>query len=220
MTDTMQLNEAAMPKRQHRGRHRTSEKADLAYQRLVDMAAAGEPLPLTAQALADLIGTSRNPARMGLARYQVRREVEAEFKRESEPVPVEPVDVTSFSYSQRIRYERAVSQIKWQLEKTFEDRVQAEIRRRVEDFVLPSYRETESHWRAVIKARKGIMTRDLFRRILASLHPDRSMSNETLAEVFQAFREMELALVSEKELPTPQSTLPKTVEELLARRRK
>ena len=73
-----------------------------------------------------------------------------------------------------------------------------------------------------MRSRKGIMRRETYRAILSCLHPDsrKSTSDDKLAEVFQKFRELEVLMVSEKEMPTPDLGIPRTFDDLMAVRRR
>ena len=52
-------------------------------------------------------------------------------------------------------------------------------------------------------ARKGVWPEETYRKILACLHPDRSVSDAWLNEAFHAFTEAKLLLVKPKEPPRP-----------------
>jgi hypothetical protein len=116
------------------------------------------------------------------------------------------------------RLEVAVKAERRRLEAEFEQRVRDEIKKRVDDIVLPSYLQKKEHYERVIAARNGVMSKETYRLILASLHPDRGASVETLNRAFLAFRNLELTLCSEKESPTQPWDLPRTYEEMLKRR--
>jgi hypothetical protein len=88
------------------------------------------------------------------------------------------------------------------------------------NYLLPSLNEKLEHYNAVINARKGVMPRSLFRKILACLHPDQSMSDATKREMFEAWQKLERVVVSAAELPQQPSRnpLPATPEEFYAMR--
>lgn len=100
----------------------------------------------------------------------------------------------------------------------FEKRVQEEVAKRLNDFVLPSLREREALADRIIKARKAIIPRSIFRTILAALHPDQR-DPDKIASAFSAFKQLEVVLVGEAENPQPHSTMPTTAEELMKMRK-
>jgi hypothetical protein len=71
----------------------------------------------------------------------------------------------------------------------------------------------------IIASRKGVMDRATYKKILACLHPDNSMSKERRAEAFNFFSLIEKRLLDEKESPTPTITMPRTYEEMMKRKR-
>lgn len=101
-------------------------------------------------------------------------------------------------------------------EKSFEARVYAAYSREIDERYKPAIDRELAEAAQVVKARRGVMPRAMYRKIMACLHPDNSMGVEVRREAFEFFGGLELVLVSEKEMPT---NMPTTVNELLARRR-
>jgi hypothetical protein len=105
-------------------------------------------------------------------------------------------------------------------------KLEAEVRKRVDDYIherlRPAYSERMGLYQRVIDARKGVMKRAVYRKMLACLHPDQSMSAETKREMFEIWQKLENVLVSSEEtpLPMPKMPVPKTMEEWQARARK
>ena len=86
--------------------------------------------------------------------------------------------------------------------------------------LFPHYNKELTNAKAIEKARKGVFTGPVYRRLLAALHPDRSVSTESLHELFILFKAKEMVLLSEKELQVASGwSLPKTYEEWMERRR-
>jgi ParB-like nuclease domain len=96
----------------------------------------------------------------------------------------------------------------------FEERVQEDWRKRMTDF-LPHYAEKIRDADAIRDAYRGVFSRAEFRLIQACLHPDRSMSDEKLAEAFRTFTQRDSVLVTEDRVLVRSKPLPKTVEEFM-----
>ena len=62
------------------------------------------------------------------------------------------------------------------------------------------------------------MSRKIFRKILACLHPDRGASEKMLNEAFDIFNKLELVLCGEDELPTSVVQMPRDFAEMMAMR--
>jgi hypothetical protein len=87
---------------------------------------------------------------------------------------------------------------------------------------LPHYNEKYNLYMSVIKARKGIMDRASYRKILAALHPDRQLDpslKKRAEDAFNLFTKIEKLVLDEKESPTGDESLPKTYADLMARRK-
>lgn len=127
--------------------------------------------------------------------------------------------VLALSNSAQAKLDAAIRAEVRKLQLEFQAKVEAEIKRRLDEFILPKYNAKMKDYDRVIKARRGIMPRADFRKILAALHPDQR-DTDKLTEAFSIFKEHELAICSEKELPTdlPTNKIPQTVEEMLAQR--
>jgi hypothetical protein len=130
-----------------------------------------------------------------------------------ESVPVE----TFLSKSAQERLEIVIRQYKQKLDLEFEDRVRADIKRSINNMVLPSYNKKYEEYNLVIKARKGVMTNKEYRNVLSCLHPDRVSEDlkTRYANVFNFFKGLEKALLSEKESPTEFVKLPANYSDLM-----
>jgi hypothetical protein len=127
----------------------------------------------------------------------------------------------SLSMSAQQKLEAAIRQEKRRLAGEFEQAVQAELERAVNETVLPAYNKEKAEFRRVIESRKGITTRATYRLILSWLHPDRwtdAGQKEQVAKAYHAFQKLELVLCNEKEMPTNSTPIPRTWEEMQKRR--
>jgi hypothetical protein len=163
---------------------------------------------LSTQEIAAEVGIGTRRVNAIVREEMVRREAEAQ------------IDPATLSLTAQQKLESAIRQHKRQLEMDFDRRVGDEIRQRINEIVLPSFNKQRAEAELVIKSRKGVMPRSLFRKILACLHPDQGMGKAAMTEAFHAFEKLELALCSEKEMPTPTIAFPTNYSELMELRRK
>lgn len=165
-------------------------------------------MPVTAAA-AEAGMASEMVAKVAIAKEEGRREVEAQL------------DPSTLPKSAQERLEAFKRTYQKQLDNAFEARVLAGIKERIDEMVLPFYSEKEELYDAVVKAYKGLMPREDYRKVLACLHPDsrRSVSDERLAEAFGIIKKLEKLLVSDAETRPAAGTLPKTYDELMERKR-
>jgi hypothetical protein len=122
------------------------------------------------------------------------------------------------------KFDAALRQGKRKLEAEFAVRIRAEVRKRLEDTILPSYNESYAMHKDVIKARKGVMDKAKYRKFLFCLHPDRvaNLKDDVLTrrfhDAFDEFTKLEKVLLNEKESPTHFAPIPRTYEELMKAR--
>jgi hypothetical protein len=141
-----------------------------------------------------------------------RRKTEAELAKQ------EP-DLASFSASAKQKIEAAVRKIQKRMDAEFDMRVQQGIRAHMAEHVLPMYAEKLALADRIIAVHKRPFSIEEYRKLLGALHPD-SSSVERRTEMFRLVKERELLLrPAERDKPLS-SDLPKTIEELLARRKK
>ncbi len=124
------------------------------------------------------------------------------------------IDPSTLSLSAQQKLATAIKQHQQQLNAEYYKRIEEEIRKRLEETVLPHYREKQAEAEKVIKARKGVMDKATFNRIRRCLHPDsrQSVSDKILAEAFDAFMALEKILLDEKDAPPDFEQLPATYE--------
>jgi hypothetical protein len=133
------------------------------------------------------------------------------------------VDLTEVSLTAQQKVDVAIRQRAQELEAGYEQRVRDEVRRRLEETILPRYKERVAGVERVLKARKGVMDRATYRKIRACLHPDRVQDSELKAryeEAFNLFNKLESVLLDEMEAPTPTLTIPTTLNELMKLKKK
>ena len=109
------------------------------------------------------------------------------------------------------------------LELEFEQRIQEEVRHRLEATILPHYKKTYEEYVRVIKTRKGVMDRASYRKILAALHPDRVQDpalKKRAEEAFNMFTKIERLLLDEKKSPTATEPMPRSYADLMARKQR
>ncbi|MBV8089416.1 MAG: hypothetical protein JO139_07535 [Alphaproteobacteria bacterium] len=133
------------------------------------------------------------------------------------------IDLAQLSLTAQQKVDIAIRQRAQELEAAHEQRVRDEVRRRLEETILPRYKERLADAERVLKARKGVMDRATYRKIRACLHPDRVQDpelKERYEEAFNLFNRLESVLLDEKELPTPTLTIPTTLNELMKLKKK
>jgi hypothetical protein len=154
--------------------------------------------------------------RAGVSSTAVRRAFERR-KTAAEIAKQEP-DLASLSAKGKAQVEAAVRKIQKRMDAEFDMRVQQGIRAHMAEHVLPMYAQKLAMADRIIAVHKRPFSIEEYRKLLAALHPDSPPEMRT--EMFRIVKERELLLrPAEKDKPLS-SDLPKTIEELLARRRK
>lgn len=130
------------------------------------------------------------------------------------------IDPTILPKTRQADFDRIIRGHKRALEDQFEEKVKAEVDKRLNDLVLPHYNSKMAQYNAVVKARNGVFTRAEFRKLVAALHPDAHPVDrkDKYSELFNMVMQHELVLCPEKELPTTTTPLPKSSAEMLKRR--
>ena len=173
--------------------------------------AAGEPL--TYEAIQEEAGVSATPVRVALA------------QRKAEEKMAQTGDIV-LSMSAKEKFDAKVRAYQKQIDLEAETRAMNEARKQVEEWHIPEYMKTLRTVQKLLEWRRGggIMTRLEYRAIQRVLHPDTGphVSDEKRNEAFRLFTQYEVKLVADNEQADLKkvSTLPQTVEELLARRKK
>ena len=147
-------------------------------------------------------------------RQRLRRERLAQAKRPT------PANAATEAAKPAAASPAATRQYQRKLDLEFDLRVQAEIKKLIDEMVLPAYREEAAMHDLIIKRRKGVFPKETYRLILSVLHPDNSASKERRNEAFNAVKAAEKLLLDEKQSPTPKSDLPTSYADLMERKRK
>jgi predicted transcriptional regulator len=181
------------------------EKALHAYDR---RKAAGEEI--TYEALMEEAGTSSMPVRRALS----IRKGQEELGEQAEII---------LSASMQQKYEAKVRALKKTFEYEVQTRVLSDIKTHMEKYGIPNYMALLRKVEGMIEHKRGVMKRAEFRIIQRCLHPDtgQHVSDANRNEAFRLFMSLEARLVDDdKEQADLKrvSTLPRTVEEMLARK--
>jgi hypothetical protein len=165
------------------------------------------------------LGSARWEA--GVQQRQVRHIIEEEAIRREAQIGA-AIDPNTLSLSAQQKIAIAIRQHQRRLDQDFETRVLRAIRQRLEETILPSYEKTAADHQEIIKARKGLMSKADYNKIMSCLHPDsrKSITDEKLVEAFQIWRKLEILLLDEKESPTATLGMPRTYQEMMELKRK
>lgn len=157
-------------------------------------------------------------ARLGVSAGTIQRaEIAERAALEARTDPV--VDPQTLPKTAQEKLAAALRQQRKAQDDAYQERLSAGIKKMLEDTVLPHYDALKRQAEAAIRARKGVMSRENFRLIMACLHPDSraGVSDERLAEAFQLVKELELVLVADASVSS--FTMPRTMDDLAAMRR-
>src|SRR5262245_3586323 len=124
------------------------------------------------------------------------------------------IDPTTLSLTAQQKLETAIRQHQNKLNQAFYQYVNDEIRKRMEETILPRHREEQAQAKKIMEARKGIMDKITFNKVRRALHPDsrKSISDKVLAEAFDTFMALEKRLLNEQDSPTYFQDIPDSYE--------
>jgi hypothetical protein len=147
------------------------------------------------------VGIGVNVVKMAVAREEGRRE--------------QRVERADLSMTAQEKFDVAVRQYKRKLDMEFEQRVRDDVRRRIDEIILPHWKQRIDQAQKLYQHRRGAMDKLTFNAIRRALHPDsrRSISDKVLAEAFDTFMRLEKFLLNEKDSPTEIGNLPDTLAE-------
>lgn len=152
----------------------------------------------------------------GVSEMPARRAIDK--RKAEEALSQQGADVSDLPKTAREKAEAAVRKIRKQMESEFDQRLQAAIRKHITEFVLPMYAEKLELADRILATNKKPFTIEEYRKLLGALHPD-SSSVERRTEMFRIVKEREALLrPADKDKPLS-GDLPKTIEELLKRRK-
>lgn len=135
----------------------------------------------------------------------------------TEPTPVpEPVPAAPLPPATQEKLAVLEARMTKRLEAIFEDRVLAEVNKRIEENVLPYYKDQLETAELVMKAGKPFTNKE-YLSILMAFHPDTS-TPETRTAVFRLMKDREVLLRPEEKDKPLTSRLPKTLPDLMAMR--
>jgi len=151
-------------------------------------------------------------AQSGLASVQVVKTAVAQEQGRREVAP--PPEV-ALSMSAQEKLDAAMRTHQRKLDLSFEMRVLDEVKRRIDEIVLPLWRKRIEQAQELYARRRGLMDKDTFNKIRRALHPDsrNSISDKVLGEAFDTFMALEKFLLNEKDSPTEIGPLPDTLAE-------
>jgi transposase len=160
----------------------------------------------------------------GVSNIVTRRVIAAERGRR-EALADPPIDPATLSLSAQEKLAAAIRQHARKLNMEYDRLRREEVERHIKNVLTPLMQEKLDEADRVIKARRGLMTRSVYKKIWACLHPDRLAAlraghdlklEERYAEAFDLFSKLEVVLLNEKEMPTQRIVL--TAEMLAARK--
>lgn len=150
-------------------------------------------------------GVSAKVVQLSVAKEVGRREALAE--------PL--IDRSELSLTAQEKLDVAIRQHKRALDIAFEQRVRDMVNRRLDEIILPHWKEKIAQAQELYARRKALMDKTTFNAIRRALHPDsrNSITDTVLAEAFDTFMSLEKYLLNEKDSPTEIGNLPSTVAE-------
>lgn len=135
---------------------------------------------------------------LGIVQRRVNTVLREEAIRQDTKENAELIDAKTLSMSAQAKLAAVIQREMKRLSAEFEQRVQAEVRQRldrsVSEIILPKYRKRIADADAVLNRKfRNVIPRTRFRMILAALHEDarKSISEKRLADAFQAFKDLE-----------------------------
>lgn len=171
----------------------------------------------------ELSDTGQSPAdiaaEIGITERQVHQILLRErVKRASE----DSIDPKTLAPSAQERLAAAIRSHQRNMDAKFEQRVLDEIKRRIDEIVLPHWKQQIEEAKRIYERRKGIMDKATFNRIRRALHPDsrNSISDKLLSDAFDTFMRLEKFLLDEKDSPTDFAGVPNTLAEWEAMKQK
>lgn len=151
-----------------------------------------------------------------------RAEEKGEEKGRREALADPPIDPSTLSMSAQQKFDAAVRQHKARLDANFRFAVDQEVIKRIDEIVLPHWKEKIAEAQTLYEKRRALMDKDTFNTIRRALHPDsrQSISDKKLGEAFDTFMGLEKYLLNEKDSPTDLSGLPNSWAEWEEARRR
>jgi len=144
---------------------------------------------------------------VGVGQRMVDRVLEMEGARREGPTQVERSDL---SLTAQQKLDAAIRQHQAKLDAAFHNRVLDEVKKRIDEIVLPHWKKQIEEAQKLYQHRRGAMSKETFNTIRRALHPDsrQSISDKKLGEAFDTFMSLEKFLLDEKDSPTDFGDLP------------
>jgi ParB-like chromosome segregation protein Spo0J len=144
------------------------------------------------------------------------------FAHLKEKFGVTEIDPASLSKTAQEKLEAATRRRMWELDASFHSKVAGEVKKRINEIVLPHWKQQIAMAKKLYGHRRGAMSKDTFNTIRRALHPDsrNSISDQKLSEAFDTFMGLEKYLLDEKDSPTAFPDLPASWDEWEAAKRK
>jgi uncharacterized protein (DUF4415 family) len=154
---------------------------------------------------------------------QVIREIaDSERAAAAEPLAAQSEEAAAaLSKTAQEKLETAIRVHKRLADREFDERVRAEVTRRLDEDVLPTYAEEYERYKAFNDAWRGVFSHQEYKTLKGFLHPDRHPNEpDKAARLFRLVNEKEEILCGIKESVknSRPATLPQTVAELMKRR--
>lgn len=158
--------------------------------------------------------TARETAiKLGRDETIVNRVIREEKIRSGLEVEITP---EMLSLTDRQKLDLAIQQHKEKLDREFFNKVNARVQEFLEQTLGPILQKEQDEAKRIMEARKGVMDRKAYRKILSCLHPDRVSDAEQkklYEQAFLIFTVLEKRLLDEKNSPTTFVNIPKTSSE-------
>lgn len=160
----------------------------------------------TYEQVANELGLSSvQPVKTAVAREEGRREARAEPE----------IDRSELSLTAQEKFDAAMRQHRRKLDLEFDQRVRDAVTKKIEEIVLPAWRQRVDEAKQLYNRRKALMDKATFNAIRRGLHPDsrNSISDEVLGRAFDKFMALEKFLLDEKDSPTEIADVPSNLAE-------
>jgi hypothetical protein len=189
------------PKGAGRPKGKQNTKHDAARQIIRSRIEAGQPLK-----------TRELEKEHGISVDSFERAAAAEHARLEALREKTALDPSHLSKSAQEKLDAAISAHKTKLDASFHTAVNDEVRKRIDEIVLPHWKQQIEQAQELFARRRGLMDKETFNTIRRALHPDsrHSISDGKLGEAFDAFMALEKFLLAEKDSPTEFPDLPET----------
>jgi hypothetical protein len=158
-----------------------------------------------------------NLASVTTVKTAIQRE---EGRREALADPI--IDRSELSLTAQQKLDSALRQHRAALDASFRAEVMKEVKKRIDEIVLPSWQEKVDEAQQLYARRRGLMDKETFNIIRRALHPDsrHSISDKKLGEAFDTFMGLEKYLLDEKASPTDMPDIPGSLAEWDAAKRR